>query len=125
MQAEEWLLDQRMMLPQQAWPIYEAILDTLGDLPRHLGKIEPNSALAWETRGLIGEHLQTLVATWCGLPATVRARAEDVDRLVDGMRTISGELTRVAEEASRDERFQFETRQRYLDTRYRDGLGHG
>jgi hypothetical protein len=125
MQAEEWLLDQRMMLPQQAWPVYETILDTLGELPLHLGKIEANSALAWETRSLIGEHLPTLVATWCGLPATVRASPEDIARLVEGLRTISNELTRVAEETSQDERFQFETRQRYLDTRYRDGLGHG
>jgi hypothetical protein len=124
-QAEEWLLDQRMMLPQGAWPAYETILDLLGDLPRHLGKIDPNATLAWETRKLIGEHLPTLVATWCGLPATVRDRAEEVNRLVEGLKTIATELVRIAEEASRDERFLFETRGRFLDSRYRDGLPHG
>jgi hypothetical protein len=125
MQAEEWLLDQRLMLPQQAWPVYETILDTLGDLPRHLARIDPNSTAAWEARRLIGEHLPTLVATWCGLPAAVRGRSEEMHRLIEGMRTIAVELSRLAEEASRDERFEFETRQRYLDSRYRDGLGHG
>ena len=125
MQAEEWLLDQRLMLPQQAWPVYETILDTLGDLPRHLGKIDPSSTVAWEARRLIGEHLPTLIATWCGLPATVRERGEEVDRLTEGMRTIAVELARLAEEASRDERFLFETRQRYLDSRYGDNFEHG
>jgi hypothetical protein len=124
-QAEEWLLDQRLMLPKQAWPVYESILDTLGDLPRHLGKVDPNSTVAWEARRLIGEHLPTLIATWCGLPAAVRERGEEVERLTEGMRTIAVELARLAEEASRDERFLFETRQRYLDSRYRDNFEHG
>jgi hypothetical protein len=125
MQAEEWLLDQRLMLPKAAWPVYETLLDLLGDLPRHLGKVDPGATLAWEARRLIGEHLPTLVATWCGLPNAVRDRPEEVQRLVDGLGTIAGELTRLTEEASRDERFDFETRQRYLDSRYRDGLPHG
>ena len=124
-QAEEWLLDQRMMLPREAWPVYETILDSLGELPRHLAKVDPNATLAWEARRLIGEHLPTLIATWCGLPATVRERPEEVYRLVEGMRTIAGELARLAEEASRDDRFLFETRQRYLDSRYRDGVTGG
>jgi hypothetical protein len=110
------------MLPQAAWPVYETILDTLGDLPRHLAKVDPNATVAWEARRLIGEHLPTLVATWCGLPAAVRDRPEEVQRLVAGMATIADELARLAEEASRDDRFLFETRQRYLDSRYRDGL---
>jgi len=124
-QAEEWLLDQRLMLPQAALPAYEMILDLLGDLPRHLAKIEPGATLAWEARRLIGEHLPTLVATWCGLPNSVRERSEDVQRLVEGLATIATELARVAEDASRDDRMQFETRQRYLDSRYRDGLPRG
>lgn len=124
-QAEEWLLDQRLMLPQAAAPVFENILDLLGDLPRHLGRVEPGATLAWEARRLIGEHLPTLIATWCGLPSTVRDRPEEVQRLVHGMTTIANELARVAEEASRDERSLFETRQRYLDSRYRDGLPHG
>ena len=121
-QAEEWLLDQRLMLPQEAWPVFETILDTLGELPRHLSRVDPNSTLAWEARRLIGEHLPTLVATWCGLPAIVRERTEEKSRLCEGMRTIADELARLAEEASREERFLFETRQRYLNTKYRDGV---
>jgi hypothetical protein len=124
-QAEEWLLDQRLMLPQAAGSAYEAILDLLGDLPLALGKVDPNATIAFDTRQLIGEHLPTLVATWCGLPATVRERPEEVRRLVEGLDTIAGQLRNIAEEASRDDRFLFETRQRYLDSRYRDGLPRG
>jgi hypothetical protein len=109
------------MLPQQAWPVYETILDTLGDcratcpdrpqLHRGLGSAAADRGTS-----------PTLVATWCGLPRAVRGRSEEMHRLIEGMRTIAVELSRLAEEASSDERFLFETRQRYLDSRYRDGV---
>ena len=121
--AEEWLLDQRLLLPPEAAPSYDAILDLLGDLPPRLARLEPNATLAWESRRLIGDHLPTLVRSYCGLPAAVRERdPEPRRRLVDGLETIAAELTRLCEEASRDERMLLETRQRYLDSRYRDGL---
>ena len=120
--AEEWLLDQRLLLPPAATAPYDAILDLLGDLPPRLARLEPNATLAWEARRLIGDHLPTLVRAYCSLPAAVRDRdPEPRQRLVDGLETIAAELMRLCEEASRDERMLLETRQRFLDSRYRDG----
>jgi hypothetical protein len=122
MQAEEWLLDKRAVLPMVAAGSVDAILTSLGDLPRHLARIDPASTLAWEARRMIGEHLPVLVNGWTALPAATRERdAEILDRLVSGLGTISAELTRIAEDASRDERLTFETRERYLGSRYGDG----
>jgi hypothetical protein len=71
---------------------------------------------------MIGEHLPVLVNGWTALPAATRERdGEILDRLVSGLGTISAELTRIAEDASRDERLSFETRERYLGSRYGDG----
>jgi hypothetical protein len=121
MQAEEWLLDKRSTLPLVAAGSVDAILTALGDLPRHLARVDPASTLAWEARRLIGEHLPVLVNGWTALPAATRERdGELLDRLVSGLGTISAELIRIAEEASRDERASFETRERYLGTRYGD-----
>ncbi|TFI58114.1 hypothetical protein E2493_11035 [Sphingomonas parva] len=124
-QAEEWLLDQRMHLPQTAAAAIDAILVNLGDLPPHLGRIDPGSSLAWDARKLLGEHLPNLVQAWCNLPS--QTRETDVEtrvRFERGLGTIAEEVARLTHEASRDERMRVETHGRYLDARYRDDLGH-
>ena len=121
--AEEWMLERRLALPPIAGPAVDSILDALGDLPPRLAKLEPNSTLAWEARRLIGDHLPTLVESWCALPAAVRERDfETRERLIAGLGTIAKELARLCEEASREERMAFETRRRFLDARYGEGL---
>jgi hypothetical protein len=123
--AEEWLLERRLALPATAGAPLDAILDALGDLPPRLGKLEPNSTLAWEARRMIADHLPTLVESWCALPAATRERDfETRERLIDGLGTIAKELGRLCEEASHEERMAFETRRRFLDARYGEGLPH-
>ena len=120
--AEEWLLDQRHILPQAASGAVDSILRTLGDLPPHLGRLDPNATLAWEARKLIGELLPNLVRAWSSLPAITRE--DDVEtrrRFEDGLATIAQELIRLALDASREERMRVETHGRFLDARYRDG----
>ncbi|QAY75170.1 hypothetical protein [Sphingosinicella sp. BN140058] len=122
-QAEEWLLEQRLLLPDSVSPTLDAILVNLGDLPGHLAEADPRSTLAWDARKLIGEHLPNLVEAWCKLPAVTRERdPETRRRFEDGLGTIAEEIARLTEEASRDERMRVETHGRFLDARYRDGL---
>jgi hypothetical protein len=120
--AEEWLLEQRLFLPESASATLDAILINLGDLPVHLVRIDPRSTLAWDARKLIGEHLPNLVDAWCKLPAVTRERdPETRRRFEEGLGTIAQEIARLTEEASRDERMRVETHGRFLDARYRDG----
>jgi hypothetical protein len=122
-EAEEWLLDQRLQLPDSVSATIDSILVNLGDLPAHLGRIDPRSTLAWDARKLLGEHLPNLVAAWCSLPAITRdGDPETRHRFEDGLATVAREIARLTEEASRDERMRVETHHRFLDTRYRDRL---
>lgn len=118
-EAEEWLLDQRALLPSEAGPALDKILIHLADLPPHLGRLDPAGTLAWEARRLIGEHLPGLVGSWCLLPSTTREKDRAAcHRFVLGLGTIAEELERLCVEASRDERMSLETRSRFLETRY-------
>lgn len=124
--AEEWLLDQRLLLPPEAGANLDTVLTYLGDLPPHLGKLEPHSTLAWEARRLIGDHLHGLVTAWCNLPVVTRERdAEARQRVVRGLGTIADQLENFCAEVSRDDRMSLEARMRFLDSRYRDGAWGG
>ena len=121
--AEDWLLDQRLSLPQDAAPAYDSILSLLGDLPPHLARLDPGSTLAWEARRLIGEYVPGLIDTWVSLPAVARERDPEAKaRLLAGLATLEQELTALCREASRDKLMWLETQERYLESRYRDRL---
>lgn len=121
-EAEDWLLERREALPEQADPLLDRILVLLGDLQPHLGRLAPASTLAWEARRLIGDHLPRLVDAWCELPVTVRGEDEEARaRLIDGLETLAEELGRLCREVSRDTRMALETRARFVESRYRDG----
>ena len=124
-EAEEWLLDQRMHLPQGAAATLDAILVNLGDLPPHLARIDPGSSLAWDARKLLGEHLPNLVQAWCNLPSVTREHdVETRVRFERGLGTIAEEVARLTREAIREERMLVETHGRFLDARYRDDISH-
>lgn len=120
--AEEWLLDQRETIPDSAAPTLDSILENLGDLPPHLGRLDPGSSLAWDARKLLGEHLPNLVQAWSSLPAMTRERdPETRRRFEDGLAKLAREVARLTRDASVDERMRVETHDRYFDARY----GHG
>jgi hypothetical protein len=122
-EAEEWLLLQREYLPGAAAGALDAILDRLADLQPRLGEIDPNSALAWEARRLIGDHLPNLVADYCALPSVTHQRDPQVRTLlINGLSTLADELAHLCEEVSRDQRMMLETRGRFIESRYRDRL---
>lgn len=121
-EAEEWLLLQRPQLPGRAAPVLDLIFQRLADLQPHLGLIDHNSTLAWEARRLIGDHLPNLVADYCGLPSVTHERDPEVKtRLIEGLTTLAEQLADLCEEVSRDQRHMFETRGRFIESRYRDG----
>jgi len=125
-EAEEWLLEQRLALPDSTAPMIDSILVNLGDLPVHLASVDPRSTVAWDARKLIGEHLPNLVEAWCKLPAVTREHDVETRRRFEaGLGTIADEIARLTAEASREHRMMVETQGRFLDARYRDQLPGG
>jgi hypothetical protein len=121
-EAEEWLLQQRPKLPGSAIPAIDAIFLRLGDLHPHVAAMEPTSTLAWDLRRLLGDHLPRLVHSYVQLPSVVRnEQPELLQRLVDGLETVDGELARICREASRSHLVTFQAQEQFLETRYRNG----
>jgi len=121
-EAEEWLLEQRPKLPGRATPALDIIFQRLADLQPRLAEIDPNSSLAWEARRLIGDHLPNLIADYLALPSVTHERDPEVrTRLIEGLATLANELADLCEEVSREQRMMFETRRRFIESRYKDG----
>jgi hypothetical protein len=121
-EAEEWLLAQRKQAPGRVIPILDMIIGRLGDLNPHVGALDPFGTLAWELRRLLTDHLPRLIQSYGGLPATVRDQDPQLlQRLIGSLRTLDEELVRICKEASRDHLLTFEVRDRFIQSRYKDG----
>jgi hypothetical protein len=125
-EAEEWLLDQRDKLPKAADRPLDTILTRLADLQPQLGTIDPNSTLAWDARRLLGDHLPRLIHAYLELPESMRDEDREFRKnLVEGMHTLADELGNLCREVSRERLLNFEAHGRFLQSKYRDGLGSG
>ena len=121
-EAEEWLLNQRKTLPGRVIPGIDTIIARLGDLHPHVPALDPYGPVAWDLRRLLTDHLPRLVQAYSGLPATVRdADPTLLQRLIVSLRTLDEELVRICKEASRDHLLAFEVRDRFIESRYKDG----
>lgn len=119
--AEEGLLDRCRELPGRAQGAADAILARLAELQPHLGGLDPQSVLAGDARRLIGQHLPRLVDSYLELPASTRAPgSESSRRVTESLSIVAGELDRLLETCCRDRQMNFDTQQRFIETRYKD-----
>jgi hypothetical protein len=119
-EAEDWLLDRRENLPLDCRPQLDRIFQRLGDLQPHLATLAPHSTAAWEARRLLGEHLPGLILAWEALPASAQDEEPEVRaRLRAGLATVADALDQLCREVCRTPLMTFETRGRFLETRYR------
>lgn len=118
--AEDWLLDRREGLPLDCRPQLDRIFQRLGDLQPHLATLAPHSSAAWEARRLLGEHLPGLILAWDAIPASAQEEEPQVRaRLRDGLATLADALDELCREVCRAPLMTFETRGRFLESRYR------
>jgi hypothetical protein len=118
--AEEWLLERRLALPGGASPAIDAVLVALRDLESHLCRLESTDPLAGDAQRLIGEHLPRLLDSYLALPSVEQRLRANVDRLISSLDTVSDELVRLCREAGRDRLHNFDTQERFIQTRYRE-----
>lgn len=118
--AEDWLLRKRPVMPVRTLPALDTILARLHDLHPHLAGADPTTLAAGEVRRLIGGHLPRLIDSYLGMPST--ARDSEAERgLIDDMRTLADEITRLCHEVGKESLFTFETQRRFIESRYRRG----
>jgi hypothetical protein len=119
--AEDWLLERRDALPLDCRPMLDRIFLRLGDLEPHLGSLQPHSTAAWEARRLLGDHLPQLILAYEALLPSVReADAEVRERLRSGLATLGDALDDLCREVCRQPLMSFETRGRFIESRYRE-----
>jgi hypothetical protein len=119
-EAEDWLLERREGLPFDCRSLLDRIFQRLGDLQPHLAALAPHSSAAWEARRLLGDHLPGLVLAWEAIPGSAREQDPEVRaRLRAGLETVADALDELCREVCRDPLMTFETRNRFLESRYR------
>lgn len=122
--AEEGLLDRRAELPGRALPATDAILSRLHELQPHLERLDPASLPAGDARRLIGEHMPRLVDTYLELPASARSPgSESSRRFTESLDIVADELDQLLRRTSSDRQMSFDTQNRFIETRYREGHG--
>ncbi len=122
--AEEGLLDRCEELPGRALPAADAIMARLNELQHHLGDLDPASLPAGDARRLIGQHLPRLIDSYLDLPASARAPgSESSQRFTESLGIVAAELDTLLETCCRDRQTDFDTQQRFIETRYREDGG--
>lgn len=118
--AEDWLLGRREGLPLECRPQLDRIFQRLGDLQPHLATLAPNSGASWEARRLLGEHLPGLILAFEAIPGSAREEDPEVrSRLRSGLETVADALDELCREVCRTPLMTFETRGRFIESRYR------
>lgn len=122
-----WLDQQRPALPAPAQTLADGIGVKLEALQPQLATLDAGSPAAFEIRRLIADELPELVNGYARVPQGMRSQSRDGlapdAQLVDGLRTVDAELTRMSEQLARGDLELLATQGEYLKLKYRgEGL---
>jgi hypothetical protein len=126
-QTDEWLDEQRRMLPMAAQGSLDSIAVRLEALTPQLQTLDAQQPAAVEIRRLLGEELPELVRGYQKVPRALQQQPlhgglSPERQLVEGLATIDQQIGRVHEQLAADDLHALATHQRYLDLKYkRDG----
>ena len=122
LRTEEWLVDQRKMLPPPAQRLADGIgvkLEILSDQLRSLDDKEP---AAIEIRRLVAHELPELVNGYGRVPAHLRKTGlngvNPDKQLIDGLNVVDSELQRMSEQLASGDLTKLATQGRYLELKY-------
>jgi hypothetical protein len=121
-----WLEEQRPRLPRECSAAVDALLVHLKELEPQLEHVGEGTRHGERVRRLLVEELTGLVEHHGRVPPRLRQRplhggASPDARLASGLATVATELEHVQEELAQQDLFSLATKQRYLDSKYKDG----
>lgn len=118
-----WLDQQRPALPAPAQTLADGIGVKLEALQPQLATLDNNTPAAFEIRRLIADELPELVNGYARVPQAMRSQSRDGQapdaQLVDGLKTVDAELTRMSEQLARGDLGSLATQGEYLKLKYR------
>jgi hypothetical protein len=124
---EEWLEQQRPLLPPPAARLVDGIGLRLEAITPQLQTLDPREPAAAEVRKLICDELPELVRGYQRVPAALRTNSRNgtsPDRqLVDGLTLVESELARMTEQLATGDLHRLATQGRYLELKYKSGEG--
>ena len=124
-QADRWLDSRRAELPRLAAPTLDRISAQLNVIGPQLAAVPEMNPLAQDVSRLLNKHLPELVERYTKVPAGMRTQPDSdggpsiEKRLVEGLKTVEGELARVSESLSRDDKDAFLVKNQFLEDRYK------
>ncbi|CAM3033274.1 DUF2207 domain-containing protein [Sphingomonas antarctica] len=118
-----WLDQQRPALPAPAQTLADGIGVKLEALQPQLATLDNSTPAAFEIRRLIADELPELVNGYARVPTALRRNGLDGmapdAQLVDGLKTVDAELTRMSEQLARGDLEKLATQGKYLELKYR------
>lgn len=117
--VENWLDRKARLMPAAASRQIDSLMAQLEQLKIPMGRIDPSSTLAGDTRRLLTQHLPRLVESYTSI-ASYQSNAghEAGHRFADGLTTISTELNRIGEQLAENEVHALRIEGRFLKSRY-------
>ncbi len=125
--TEAWLDQRRRDLPRLAAPTLDRISERLATIGPQLAKVPEMDPLAQDISRLLNTHLPELVERYAAVPPALRTLPDSDGgpsierRLVDGLKTVDGELARVSDSLAAGDRDAFLIQGKFLENRYKDG----
>ncbi len=125
--TNSWLGQQRRALPAPAQTLADSIGERIANLAPSLETLDANGPQAVELKRLVGEELPELVDRYRQVPPAMR-RAERNGRvaekeLIEGLAVVDAHLGTLASDLAAADMDRLASHTRYLETRYRDGVG--
>jgi hypothetical protein len=122
--TEQWLEQQRHVLPVAAESLLDRIAVGLEALNPQLRALDPQQPVAHEVRRLLADELPELVSGYIRVPRALQRQPlnggpSPDKQLVEGLTTIEAELTRMHGRLATDDLHALATQQRYLEVKYR------
>jgi len=123
-QTDEWLDEQRHLLPWAAQRQLESLSARLDALTPQVASLDPQTPAAAEVRRLLGEELPDLVRGYSKVPDALAKQplygGKSPERqLIEGLETIDKQISRVHEQLAKDDLHALATHQRYLELKYK------